>query len=163
MLSILAAPVTSTSADFGRWTLCSSFRASLPDCIYWPSGSLIDPTLFSDWPAMILTSLALSGTSLIPWQWYLQEDNLAFLTCYSCISQLLVLLAWLTSCHVEAFRHLNSMFHQGAVLGKRPTLGGHFWWNGERMACCTMSLASSTSPTECITLGKAPRFAFRSS
>jgi hypothetical protein len=31
------------------------------------------------------------------------------------------------------------------------------------MACCTMLTASCTSYTKCITLGKTPRFAFRSS
>jgi hypothetical protein len=55
------------------------------------------------------------------------------------------------------------MFHQVTILGEWATLPGQFWWVEERMACCKVSTANSTSCTKFTTLGATPRFTIRSS
>jgi len=39
-----------------------------------------------------------------------------------------VFLTVLKSCHVEALKWLNSLYHQGTHHGEKANLAGHVWW-----------------------------------
>ena len=105
-----------------------SLRVSSPDCVYWPSGSLVDSPLLVDWLAMVLISLACQVHPWSPNSSPSKRNIWPDLCCNRWGPQSPVILAWLKSCLIGALRRLTSLFHQGTVLDDWTTLAGQFWW-----------------------------------